>query len=301
MGLADQEVFRKLLSYSLNADTQPNLGFMDLEAIVKLYNNNYPNDPQKSIDVTLMLLGEYYTQQKRFIDVVVKDEYDLKIQVEGVKGVSDQPLLFGYIESDSMETVAYARSDHGGRINVLIKFGEEGTQIYFDPRKKLRKAALDIICALRSEEGNLGNIAWKDLAIGGQISNKDCWYGVTRADGEVTIVANGTKTHARPKSKIPYERIVEIVRICISGGFERSRQTDCENNICSSTRANPCPWYGLGMARCRSVRHQQHRNEAAKRGGEKSVPSLPEPLEEVIPSNLQELEAQLFPEVFPEA
>ena len=277
LGVADDQRFSQLLKFSLAADTQPKVGFLDPADMVKLLHNNNPDKPEVAICYAFDAIDAHWKQQKRFFGEV-SEEYAKLIRTvpetyRRIKNGVMEGLDLVVLRTDSPDLVAFGRSDHGGRAAVLIKFGKKTpTQIFFDQRcSKLSKPARDILCALRVEEGfDIKKWNWKDLGQSGQMNDSDPWYGVARGEGDreqVTMIANGTDTHKRDFSQIPQQRVVKIVEMCLSRGFEPSREECCLNNICDNT----CPRYRLGLTRCRSVRFNQRREESANQGEQKKL------------------------------
>lgn len=270
LGIEKNPEFEKLLSFSYTADTQPKVSFLDPASVVKMLHNNHPKDPRVAIHYVFNLLDELKTQQDEFFTGTHAAYAHLLAgkpdNFQRIISPLGEEVRLVILNTDSSAVVAYGRSDHGGRAGILIKFGiEEATQIFLDPRLNLSKIAQDIICALRCEEGNLRrDRPWRELGKSGQVCEQDCWFGVAKNAGEkeqITIIANGTESKKRTPTRIPHERIVEIVKMCVTPGFEPSYEEDCKNNICTG---NNCPWYSLGLSRCRTVRFNQRKAEERK-------------------------------------
>lgn len=280
LGITNEVQFAKLLKFSLTADTQPKVGFLDPADMVKILHNNNPENPQIATRYVFDTVDAYWVQEKRFFGEI-QDEYSKMIRtVPGTyqrirNGVIDD-LNLVVLKTDSPDLVAFGRSDHGGRADVLIKFGDKTpNQIFFNSRyPKLSGPARDILRALRVEDGfDPRKWSWKELGQSGQLNDQDCWYGIARGEGireQISVIANGTGTHKRCISKISQQRILEIVKMCLTRGFEPSRGECCNNNICSSSQGSPCPWFRLGLSRCQTVRFNQRREEATRQGEQRN-------------------------------
>ena len=257
LGVHNDPRHEKMLKYSLLTDTQPSMGVGDLASHIKRLNQNHPDLPRKAVDWAFDILDEHYTQQQRFF-TTVKKEYESVAVEEGIRSYKGKNVILVTISTSTPDVVAYARSEHGGNAGVLIKFDPNvGPQIHFDQRLSLGTVAVDLIRCLRIEEGNLKQRDWDILGQAGQVCPEDRWYGVGREGGgrtEITIVANGTLSHARPRSRIPDQRIMEIVKMCVGQEFEPSRAPQCTAGVCSSSHESKCPWYQYGLRRCAAVR-----------------------------------------------
>lgn len=270
LGLEETEWIKKLTGFSLTADTQSKVGYMDPASQVKLLNGNHPDNPEVAQKYVSTLLDEMKIQQDRFFGATA-DEYHRSAYIKPIRGFGKN-FLFVAIESDSPDIMAYARSAHGGKAGVLLKRGKDGTQIYFDPRLGLGKEAEDLIRSLRVAENNLNpKLTWNELGQGGQLSDDDRWYGMT-SKGEkpmITMIANSTKTRKKEPTEISLEIIQELILICIQPGFESKRKGKCEQNICEG---RGCPWYNLGLSRCRNVRFKQKQSRPASKASAKPAP-----------------------------
>lgn len=167
----------------------------------------------------------------------------------------------------------YARSESGDQVAVTIQVRSTGNvQIMINQRYNIQ--IKPIARAIMCEEARIRGVQppyWDDA-----IREMDFldWYFHVREDGKGVQLLNGSLTAPFvPPTRIPSDRIAEIVRVVLSvEEYEPSRSAQCTKGSCTSTRENSCSWYYLGLPRCRHIRYEEVMSGSVNPVGDRYLP-----------------------------
>jgi hypothetical protein len=195
----------------------------------------------------------FYAEEKEFSMALA--HFRAKAKVEDVRIDNRTSIKMATIESDNMSlnrcsrflgvSILVQRTSTG---NVQIHTAKGEVPILDDVARVLR---------LKEQQANGGiNVTdWATLAREGEVDGIREWYYFRRGN----LLLNGSLTTPKPPTRLSLDEIRETVRMCLSlDMFERSRYRDCAAGRCTSSRANPCRWYGYGLNRCRGVRRETY-------------------------------------------
>lgn len=199
------------------------------------------------------ILEAIYAQNLGFFEQAGTDLQSAKVSRVPTANNGSAILVVG--NSDSREFSKYARSSHGRSAGIVIQRNSSGSvQVQTYVRSGIN--LIDTVQIIRTEEmkvaGKKISFGWEHLGSDGTISECPEWHYA--AEGQMLL--NGSATHKKPPTKLPLERISELVQIGINPkAFEPTRKSKCQQGVCSSTEQSPCPWHGWELYRCRRVRH----------------------------------------------
>ena len=198
------------------------------------------------------------TQRREFF-VKAKADFEATATVDKINGPRGQ-LTLVVTESDSSEISRFARSPHGASADIVINRRSSGNvSIMFSNQARLDLG--DICAALKVEEqsrrGQIHERNWDALRAPGTIDPKwDVWHFVHGA-----MLLNGSHTaKGVSPTKIPLDIIVRLVTSILDPNqFNRENQDACKLGICAGQE---CPWYPIGVTRCRDLRRRSDGNGA---------------------------------------
>ena len=267
LGVHDNPAIKPLLRYVENNDKKGGRRPLDLADAMNALNAQFPDNPEKVMEWAMMAIEAKYQQQLDFL-IASKAEFERAAQVEDVdiEGPDCAMVVrMATIVSDDEQVAKFARSENGcGAAVVIQKQQSSGNvQIFLDGQMGLNLD--DIACIIRSEEKKLNGLSstteWELLRGEGTIEGASCWHYLKKDSGRGrpkigVALLNGSLGHPGvPPTKIPLERIQEIVRIGLNpGAFEPGRAAECAKGNCTSTANNSCLWYNWGLLRCRGIR-----------------------------------------------
>jgi len=157
-----------------------------------------------------------------------------------------------------MAIMRYARSQHGANAGVVVKIDSHGN-VAIQTDQRLGLDLGDLVAMIKFEEQKLrGEIHCSDpdkLRADGTIDeNWDLWH---YAHGHSILNGSHSAKGITPTA-IPFERILEIVRIALDPrGFEPDCSAMCLMGICPAATGTPCRLFPFGFARCRAIRDTQ--------------------------------------------
>ncbi len=178
-------------------------------------------------------------------------------RIEAVRGHRGKKIKILAVRSDNTEMDKFARSGAGGKADILIQQRSSGNVMISAKRVTLHDVAKMIRLEEQKQNGRIMVYKWSELVGEGTVRGIPEWFyfkprrlGGEKENNEKLF--NGSLTHpdVRP-TKIPLERILEIVKIAVSDTFEPARETECRKGICAGRN---CPWYDFGLLRCGSIR-----------------------------------------------
>ncbi len=250
LGVADDPALEKILKFGLNTDLGKGQPF-DIAAMVKLFHQEFPNNPFVAIDWVHQALDAKYAEQYSFHGPT-REVFARDAKIETITGPRG-PIRVATIVSDDPNMSKHARS--AGASIVIQRQNSGNTQIFTNQEAgiTLFDTATLINLAEQEAEGEVKVGDWKVLAAEGTIPGGR-WHFFTKGQ----MLLNGSLTHKDvPPTKLSPEEILKIVKIGVNPkAFEESRAMDCKEGICTSTLENQCPWYRYGLHRCREIRYR---------------------------------------------
>jgi len=191
--------------------------------------------------------------QRREFFIRARADFKATARVSTIYGPKG-PMKLVVTQSDSPEISSYARSDHGANATVVINRKSTGNvSIMFDKRAQLDLG--DLCSALKVEEqslrGQIHERGWDALRAPGTIDEEwDVWHFIHN-----TMLLNGSHTKKKVSpTRIPFETIVKMVTTIMDPKqFFRGKQETCAMGICAGKE---CPWYPIGVERCRKMRQR---------------------------------------------
>ena len=254
VGVDDNPALEKILKFVVNNDLKAAAHPFDIAYLVKFLHQRYPEDAQKVIEWATEGLEAKFQEQFQFWNKT-KEEFERIAEIEEIYGPNGRIIKMVTVISDDEQISKFARSPHGANAAVVIQRRLSGnTQIYTN--KKFNLFIQDMVQMVRIAEqeanGKVITTNWETLSIEGKIEGAEEWY--YHKTGQMLL--NGSLTaKSVPPTRLSLERIKNLVRIGINpDAFEPKRARSCEKRKCTSSLANPCPWYNWKLHRCRKVR-----------------------------------------------
>lgn len=257
LGVHDDPALEKLLKFVSNNDLKGAASPFDIAYLAKLFHEQYPNDPERVMNWVIAGIEAKYYEQSQFFHAT-RVEFEKVARVEQMRGPKGN-LPVAVIESDDAQMGKFARSQYGCQAAMVIQKRSSGN-VFIQTNQRFGLRLHDVVQTLRIRErevkGWKGQSDWKTLAVEGRVEGAEEWWFQEKTQS----VFNGSLTATDvPPTRIPFEEIVQIVRIGIDPlSFEPSRTAQCVKNVCNSSPRNPCPWYRYGLHRCRKVRAIQY-------------------------------------------
>ncbi len=255
LGVDDNPALENILKFVITHDLKGGAQPFDLDYLVKLLHQQFPNDPEKVIEWAMVGLEAKYQEQLQFF-TATKQEFERAAEIEEVEGPGGQTLKMVTVVSDDEQMSKFARSSFGGRAAIIIQKQSLGNvQIYTNKRYGL--TLYDVTQMIRLAEqrakGQVVTTDWKTLSSEGKVEGAKEWF--FHQTGQMLL--NGSLTAPDvPPTRLSLGQIKEIVRIGVNPqAFEQSRSQWCRSGNCTSTR-NQCPWYPWGLHRCRAIRYK---------------------------------------------
>jgi len=247
LGVGDDPSLAKILKFVKAADVDGNASPFDISYVVKLLHGQYPADPQRAIEWSLVAIEAKYQEQLRFF-TVVKPEFDARARVEEIT-MGQKRLRIVTIDSDEEGIHKYARSEFGARAAIVIQRRASGSVAIFGNKQAgvdLREAAKLIRLAEREAKGLDPAADDPKLLEEGYSPGAEEWF--YHKQGQMLL--NGSLTQADvPATRLSLERIAELVKI----GVDPARVKP----LCQSTGrciGDVCDWYAWSLARCAKLR-----------------------------------------------
>ncbi|MEK7624427.1 MAG: hypothetical protein AAB404_01730 [Patescibacteria group bacterium] len=260
LGIADDPALEKILKFALNSDIKAAASPFDLAYITKVMHQRYPDNPDKVMEWVMAGLEAKYQEQDSFFNEA-KKEFDRMAKIEEIPGPRGVLLRMATVVSDDEQINKFARSAYGGNTAIVIQRKSSGNvQIYTDKRYGLRLN--DVAQMIRLEEqkakGKIITKNWAMLASEKVIGAEEWFF---HHIGQMLLNGSLTATGV-PTTKIPLEKIQEIVRIGINpNAFEPKFASRCKRGICavSLIKGDRCSWYDFGLQRCRKIRFEMRK------------------------------------------
>lgn len=199
-------------------------------------------------------------EQHRDFFVSAKADFDATATVEKIASPRGE-LTLVVTKSDSREISRFARSRHGAGADIVINRRSSGN-VSIMVSNQARIDLGDVCAALKLEEQrcrDLHESSWDKLRAPGTIDPAwDVWHFV---NGVMILNGSHTATEVSP-SQIPLGVIVKIVKAMLDHKkFHPKHEDTCKMGFCTG---KGCPWYGIGIRRCCTIRFKGDGGDDAK-------------------------------------
>lgn len=256
LGLDEDPALRSLIEFVCKRDLTLTGSPFDLHAMIKTF-YSAGRDDMTVWEWVFAALEAIYEQSLKFFEGAATDFQSAEIRDVQIGGRKTK-LAIGV--SDSREFAKFARSAHGCRAGIVIQRNSAGN-VHVQTRNNLGINLLDTAQMIRIEEilaqGKVVSNDWEYLRREGTLPECPAWH----FSSEGKMLLNGSTTHVKEPTRLPLDRIAELVQIGINPqAFEKNRAAQCQQGNCTSTSKNPCPWYGWGLHRCRRIRFAQRQS-----------------------------------------
>jgi len=255
LGIADEPSLQKVMEYVMRSDLKAKSDPFGIASVVKAMNEDCPTE--EVVEWGMKALLAKCRQQKRFLEA--QDVY-ATARVEEIPIGQGRTTKMVTAKTNNTEFHKFARSQGCG---IIVQQSSSNTvQILTD--KKLGLDMRDVARVIRLEEqwaeDDVQTIDWKALEADGKVAGADNWFFQQEAGN----LFNGSTSHPDVlPSRIPLGVIQDVVRLGLnSDRFEKNREATCKTGVCKSTRNDECPWYALGLRRCRKIRYEQSQKKA---------------------------------------
>ena len=253
LGVEDDPALEKILKFVTNDDLNASSSPFDLSYVVKLLNQQHPDDTNFVMEWAMTGLNAKYFEQFQFW-TVTRQAFDDCAQIEKIIVFGGREVNMVTICSDDPQVSKFARSKSGSDAAIVIQKCKSGNvQIFTNKRYglKIRDVVVMLRLAEQKAKGEVVTTGWEDLAVEGRVTGAEEWWYQQKAQN----VYNGALTAKNiPPTKLSLAQIQEIVQIGVGVDFEPSRAARCKIGTCTSTSRDQCPWYDYGLARCRKIR-----------------------------------------------
>ncbi len=256
LGIAGEPWMKQVLSYVVDDDLNGSPSGFDIGAISKLIHQMYPDDPDLAMEWTMTALAAKMKEQLSFWKEA-RTDFSTKSTIYPFIGPKGAPMQLALVRSDNPQVGKFGRSKVGGNCNVVIQLTSSGNvQIFTANGLTLYDAVAALRYELQSAKGKMLTTDWDELALEGKVEGAEEIYFQER--GQMLLNGSLTAKNVEPLTKwLAIERIVELVILGVSPStFHPDRASNCKQWKCTSTEANPCPWYGYGLRRCTDTQDQ---------------------------------------------
>ncbi len=261
LGVDKDLALEKILKFVLIHDTKGGAQPFDLSYLVGSANQWLPNKPKKVVEGAYLFLEAKYQEQVQYLAAkaeVDKAEFEQNAEIEEISGPHGRTLKLASVVSDNYQMAKFFRSPEVNAAVCIMKKSSGQVQILTNKKfgLKLYDVAQMINLAEQKAEGEVRITDWKKLSAEGKIPGGRWFFFY-----EGQILLNGSPKHPDvPATRLSLKQIREIVKIGISPQtFEPSRASSCQKGKCTSRSSDRCPWYSLGLHRCRRNRYEMRK------------------------------------------
>lgn len=240
------------MALDVKMDDPRESGDFSLQYIAFLLREMNPNEPEIAYEWFKIGMEAKLADQTKFFADTYR-EFHNNANVEEIKSFK-RTLTLVSIRSDNDQIAKIARSKkHGVDADIVVQINSCGNMGIYTNQKHGKINLESLVRMLNAEEQrmrkDIHTTDWDTLSAEGMIPNGFWYYHV-----QGQFVLNGSKTaHVEP-TKIPFERIVELVKIAMYPQDEMEKH--CDLKTCVSSRKKPCPLYAFGLGSCRKVRYE---------------------------------------------
>lgn len=217
LGIDHELWMKKTLDYVVTNDTKGGNNPNDIAAMIRLANEQW--HPQKALNLALDLLMLKLQDQMDFF-IATADEFNEYAQIT-VINYGGREIKAAFIESDSTKMGAYARSEFGGRCDIVVVRNQRGNVVITTNKSRIDLS--NIICGLRICEAKIKGkkVPFEQLIVGGTATNAEEWY----YDIQSNHILNGSKSAPNvPPSKIKNDTLKRII-------LDRLENTTAHRNL----------------------------------------------------------------------
>lgn len=249
LGLEDELWLEKVIRYCLVTDLKGGSHPYEAGNIIKLINDEwFDKDPQYAFNLCKQIVNVMFNDQIRFFNEAGKGYKACSEVYDGYH--NRRKITVVSMVTDDTNMPKYARSKHGDLADVVIKKDSLG-HIHISARKQSNINFDDVISLIRIEEMRIKlskqNIEGKPevLKAGGTIAAVPEWH----YEPTHPAIFNGTKTATeKPATKIPFERIIELVMLGLNEKmFHSNHYRKCITGYCAG---KVCPLFDAHLSRC---------------------------------------------------
>lgn len=218
LGLDEDPTLWYILDYVRRTDLKGGRQPLDLISLVEKRNRRRPGDPEKVIERTIEDLEDVRFQQIGFMASVKEN-----IETEIFKTRNGREVKLAVIRSDSVEASRYARSKSGGGADITIQLRSSGNvQICLNQKggRGIANSLDDLTVRVRLEEQKIQGVVTENrrhILVGEKVEGLKEWY----YHPSKVLLLNGSETAPNvPPTRIPLERLIELVKTAFYGGAE---------------------------------------------------------------------------------
>jgi len=253
MGIIDEPWLQTTMDFIVRDDLKGSASQFDIGAIAKLLHQQYPNDPDAAIEWVMIGLGAKINEQISFWkDARQEFEDGAKTKIETTPGPRGEDIRIAVIRSDNPQVGKYARFSQGGNAQVVVQQRSTGNvQIFTEHRSGITLYETARLIRLEEQDMNerIVTTDWDELEAEGVVVGAENWF--FQEHGMMLLNGSLTALGVAP-TKIPLDTIVRLIKVAMNqNDFQRDRAAECRQGICGSTHQDECPWYYMGLKRCR--------------------------------------------------
>lgn len=240
LDIQDDPALAKLLAYTHRDDvegkgtlsTDPLDRAFGLSGLLMSLNRDYPDNPQKILDVVWPLIESHYHEEYRRQNIL-PGEYKAKLdagqaQVRIIKQISKR-LTVVFLESDNVAMAGYLRANKDIKADVVVQKLSSG-HVNIITRQWRKVDLRNLITVLRVDEMrrlgiDLKNIDWPKINCSGFFKEAPQWFYDTAAN---TIQNGGVNPQNIEPTIIPWPEFPEIMEIGLNP--EKFQETISQNS-----------------------------------------------------------------------
>ena len=213
----------KLLKYA-ERDDKFGLGTISKDTLDKTFglsgligsmNKEYPQDPNKVVNIVIPLLEAHYLEENRRIKELPKIYTDLLKQGKAFE-LKLPRIRAVFLESDNVSIPGYLRAQAGGKYDIVVQKRSSGHVNILSRQQNNKKIPLENLAAtiriseIYANTGEETNKKIEELSMPGKMAEVQNWY----YDQATNSIQNGgVNIDSTPPTKIPWEHFPEILKI----------------------------------------------------------------------------------------
>ena len=263
----DDPWFVQILDATYKSDTTANTDPMGLPSLIqKMYSYH---TPKEVIDWAIQAIETLYERQKDFV-VNARRIFDEQAQIVEFEAPTGKTVKLAAIEADGEQLLAFGLSPKGGNCQIIIQkhvTGRQAGNVQILVHSKARLKMNEVVKLLRIREqeasGNILVTEWDQLESAGVSVEKDPWFFHEASQG----IFNGSRSAQNvPATQLSLDEVIHCVMVALDKTeFAEKFKAECLKGRCQATEENRCPFYHLGLRRCRGFRSFQ-KSEQGKQG-----------------------------------
>lgn len=263
LGVEDDPALEAILKAITNNDLKGSASPLDIAHLAKMYHEQHPDDPKRVMRWVHEGLEVRYQYDLRMA-TEARAEFERNAVTHPVPGPFGKDIRVVCIASDDPQVAAYARKTAGADVVIVKKSSGHGT-ILVDQKSGIKMTDVwrMVRVAERAKNGITAPVERKALEGEGRIPGAEAWW--CQPGTQAMLNGSASASDVAP-TKLSIDEMFALVEIAMNpNAFEPQRAGKCLSGVCNSSKRNPCPWYGYGLFRCRSVRSRMY--EARERAG----------------------------------